>query len=318
MTDQHSPDKETTENTGPEKCGFVVVIGTPNAGKSTLMNAMVGEKVSIVTPKVQTTRMPVRGIVVKDNTQIIFVDTPGIFEPQKPLERAMVKSAWEGQADADTVLFLVDATRQKTNRIDPKTDHILQKLKKLNRARPCILAFNKIDKVKREDLLAMAKMFNDEHDFQKTYMISALKEDGIAELLGDLASEMPEGVWLFPEDQISDMPARMMAAEITREKLFLRLHQELPYALTVETESWEPFDDGSVKIGQVIYILRDNHKGIVLGKGGSNIKNVGEAARIELENILGQRVHLKLHVKVKENWVRDPERYRQIGLDYVS
>ena len=188
------------------KCGFAAVIGTPNAGKSTLINALVGEKISIVTPKVQTTRMPVRGIVARGATQIILVDTPGIFEPQKPLERAMVKSAWEGQADADIVVFLVDATRQKPDQMDRKTGHILNKLKKLNRARPCLLAFNKIDQVKREDLLAMAALFNAEHNFDQTYMISALKEDGIEALMEGLEQYMPEGVWLFPEDQISDMP----------------------------------------------------------------------------------------------------------------
>jgi len=299
-------------------CGFVAVIGPPNAGKSTLINALVGEKVTIVSPKVQTTRTQIRGIVTKENCQIILVDTPGIFEPKRPLERAMVKSAWDGQSDADIVMLILDAASQKEASVNTKTEHILKNLSKYARGKKCILVLNKIDKLARDKLLAISANLNNAYSFEQTYMISALKKDGLESLLSGLELDMPEGVWLFPEDQISDMPSRMLAAEITREKLFLRLHQELPYSLTVQTENWEPFENGSIKIDQVIYIMRDNHKGIVLGKNGSNIKAVGEASRKELEEILGTRVHLKLHVKVKENWITDPEHYRFMGLDYVS
>ena len=295
------------------RCGFVAVLGAPNAGKSTLINTLVGAKVSIVSPKVQTTRSIVRGIALHENSQIVFVDTPGIFAPKKRLERAMVAAAWEGGREADMILLVVDASRRG---LDRDTEAIVETLAGQEEGRPpLLLVLNKVDQVKRERLLALAQDLNARLPFTATFMVSVLKGDGTGAILSDLAARLPEGPWLFPEDDVSDMPVRLLAAEITREKLYHRLHQEIPYALTVETESWEPFADGSVKIGQVIYVAREAHKAIILGKGGQNIKTVGERARTELEDILARRVHLNLFVKVRENWADDPERYALWGLD---
>lgn len=293
------------------RCGFVALVGAPNAGKSTLLNLMVGGKVSIVTPKVQTTRSRIIGIcMAKDHAQIIFLDTPGIFKPKRRLERAMVTAAWSGAHDADLVVLLVDVKR----RFDADTDRIIKGLKA--RKRRAVLALNKIDGVRRETLLPLAAELNETGVFSDSFMISALKGDGVDDLRDFLAKRMPAGPWLYPEDQLSDIPLRLLAAETTREKLFLRLHQELPYALGVETESWEERKDGSLRIDQVIYVLRDSHKPIVLGKGGRQIKAVGQAARQDLEAFLGQRVHLFIHVKVAPKWTDDPARYHDMGLEF--
>lgn len=295
------------------RCGFVSVIGAPNAGKSTLVNQLVGAKVSIVSPKVQTTRTRVMGIVNKGKTQIVFVDTPGIFAPRKRLDRAMVSAAWAGAEEAEVVLLLVDVSRGKIN---AETQSIIEKLKK--RGRQVTLVLNKIDLVAKEKLLHLAAKLNAEGIFKDTYMISALSGDGVTRLLSDIAQKMPEGPWMFDEDQISDMPERLLAAEITREKIFLQLKEELPYAATVETDAWEEFKNGSVKITQTIYVMRDTQKAIVLGKGGRQIKKIGEAARIELEEIFDRRVHVHLFVKVRENWGDDPARYSPWGLDFQA
>lgn len=295
------------------RAGFVALIGEPNAGKSTLLNRMVGTKVSIVTHKVQTTRARIRGIAIAGASQIVFVDTPGIFAPKRRLERAMVAAAWAGIDDADQVVLLHDATR---GAIDPDTRLIIDGLKQ--RGRPALLALNKIDLVKREKLLALAAAFQAEGIFAHIFMISALTGDGIADLRDDLAARLPPGPWLYPEDQISDLPLRLIAAEVTREKLFLRLHQELPYQLTVETEDWQDFENGSARIEQVITVARDSHKAICLGKGGAAIKAVREAAQKELEALLERKVHLFLHVRVREKWLDDPARYRAWGLDFEA
>lgn len=295
------------------RCGFVALVGAPNAGKSTLLNALVGSKISIVTHKVQTTRARIRGIAIAGASQIVFVDTPGIFAPKRRLERAMVAAAWAGIDDADQVVLLHDATR---GAIDPDTRLIIDGLKQ--RGRPALLALNKIDLVKREKLLALAAAFQAEGIFAHIFMISALTGDGIADLRDDLAARLPPGPWLYPEDQISDLPLRLIAAEVTREKLFLRLHQELPYQLTVETEDWQDFENGSARIEQVITVARDSHKAICLGKGGAAIKAVREAAQKELEALLERKVHLFLHVRVREKWLDDPARYRAWGLDFEA
>ena len=295
------------------RCGFVAVIGAPNAGKSTLVNALAGEKVSIVSSKIQTTRMPVRGIVMHEQSQIIFIDTPGIFSPEKRLERAMVASAWQSGQDADVILLVVDVLR---NRIDKETRTIIKKLSEDSGAPPVILALNKIDKISPQALLPLAQELNGLYPFAATFMIAAKNGDGIADLLKELARRVPEGPWMYPEDQVSDLPDRMLAAEITREKLFEILRQELPYALTVETESWSEEEDGSLEIKQVIYIGRESHKPIILGKGGSQIKEIGSASRKELEEIFERRVRLELFVKVKENWTEDSEHYEIWGLDF--
>ena len=292
------------------RCGFVALVGAPNAGKSTLLNLMVGGKVSIVTPKVQTTRTRITGICMAGEAQIVFLDTPGIFKPKRRLERAMVRAAWSGAHDADVVVVLVDARRG----FDPDTGRIVTGLADLGR--PAVLALNKVDLVRRETLLPLAAELRDSGVFSETFMISALKGDGVDDLRSHLAGRMAAGPWLYPEDQLSDIPVRLLAAEITREKLFLRLHQELPYALTVETETWQERDDGGVRIEQTIYLLRDNHKAIVLGKGGSQIKAVGQAAREDLAELLGRPVHLFLHVKVAPKWTDDPSRYRDMGLEF--
>ncbi len=294
----------------PTRCGFAALIGAPNAGKSTLLNRLVGAKVSIVTPKVQTTRTRVLGIALRGPAQVVFVDTPGIFRPRRRLDRAMVAAAWAGAADADLVVLLVDAEKGLTGDVTRIVEGLAAA------GRKAILALNKIDLVKRETLLALADELHANGVFTDVFMISAATGDGVDDLMAALVERLPEGPWLYPEDQLSDMPERSLAAEITREKLFLQLRQELPYALTVETEEWEDKPDGSVRIGQVVYVQRDSQKAIVLGKGGRRIKAVGEAARGELEEMLGCRVHLFLFVKVRENWGDDPERYREWGLDF--
>ncbi len=292
------------------RCGFVALVGAPNAGKSTLLNLLVGSKVSIVTPKVQTTRTRITGICMAGEAQIVFLDTPGIFAPKRRLERAMVSAAWRGAHDADVVVVLVDARRG----LDSDTARIVAGLGE--QKRQAVLALNKVDLVKRETLLPLAAELGDSGVFSETFMISALKGDGVDSLRDHLAGRMLAGPWLYPEDQLSDIPLRLLAAEVTREKLFLRLHQELPYALTVETESWQERDDGGVRIEQTIYLLRSGHKPIVLGKGGSQIKAVGQAAREDLAELLGRPVHLFLHVKVAPKWTDDPSRYRDMGLEF--
>ncbi|MBP2303014.1 GTP-binding protein Era [Azospirillum picis] len=293
------------------RCGFVALVGAPNAGKSTLLNAMIGSKVSIVSPKVQTTRTRVLGITIQGDSQLIFVDTPGIFKPKRRLDRAMVAAAWQGAEDADVIGVLYDVSRRS---IDEDTRSIVARLKE--QGREAILILNKIDLVKRDVLLGIADAFRQEGIFTDIFMVSAFTADGVADLRQFLADRLPDGPWHFPEDQISDMPMRLLAAEITREKLFLQLHQELPYSATVETEVWEEFEDGSVKISQVVFVQRESQKAIVLGRGGQRIKALGSAARSELEGMLERRVHLILFVKVREGWVDDPERYSAWGLDF--
>lgn len=294
------------------RAGFVALIGEPNAGKSTLLNRMVGAKVSIVTHKVQTTRARIRGVAMADRAQIVFVDTPGLFRPRRRLDRAMVAAAWGGASDADIVVLLVEAHRGVTEGVET----ILDGLADVVQGRPVVLAINKIDRVKSEVLLGLAAELNTRFDFAETFMISAEKGYGVEDLRGWLAARLPEGPWLYPEDQIADLPMRMIAAEITREKLTLRLHQELPYQLTVETENWQDRKDGSARIDQVIYVMRDGHKGIVLGNKGETIKAIGQAARAELEEFLGRKVHLFTQVKVRPNWLEDSERYTEMGLDF--
>ncbi|MGI6852880.1 GTPase Era [Mesorhizobium sp. 1B3] len=294
----------------PTRSGFVALIGAPNAGKSTLVNQLVGTKVSIVTHKVQTTRAIVRGIATHDRTQIVFVDTPGIFRPRRRLDKAMVMTAWGGAKDADLVLVLIDAERG----IRGDAETILDNLAGM--AQPKILVLNKVDRVKPETLLKLTADANARAGFERTFMISALTGSGCADLLDFLATRLPEGPWYYPEDQISDLPMRQLAAEITREKLYLRLHQELPYSSHVETEKWEEKKDGSVRIEQVIYVERDSQKKILLGHKGETIRAIGEAARKEIAEILEQKVHLFLFVKVRENWGDDPERYREMGLEF--
>ena len=293
-----------------KRAGFVAIVGAPNVGKSTLLNRLVGSKVSIVSPKVQTTRTRVLGICIEGPAQIIFIDTPGIFQPRRRLDRAMVAAAWSGTAAADDVLLLVDASRG----LDRNTAAIVKKLKRAKRK--VILAINKVDLVNKPNLLALAAELNETGAFTDTFMISAETGDGVADLMAFLAGRVAAGPWLFPEDQISDMPDRLTAAEITREQLYLQLHKELPYAAAVETESWKDQDDGSLRIEQVVYVERGSQKAIVLGKKGSRVKSIGEAARKELEEIFERRVHLFLFVKVRGNWGDDPERYRDLGLDF--
>ncbi|MEM7170619.1 MAG: GTPase Era [Pseudomonadota bacterium] len=293
------------------RCGFVALLGPPNSGKSTLMNRLVGNKVSIVTHKVQTTRNRVRGIMTKGPCQIIFVDTPGIFDPSKRLERAMVAAAWSGAEEADQLVVLFDAQKA---RISGDMELIVEGLR--SSKRKAILVLNKIDQVSRPKLLEMTTALSAQGMFSEIFMISALTGDGVEDLAKHLSATMPPGPWHYPEDQISDQPLRTLAAEVTREKLFLNLHQELPYSLTVETEQWEEFDDGSVRIQQVIFVAREQHKGICLGKGGARIKAVRAAAQKELEAFLGQTVHLFLFVKVRGKWQDDREHYETWGLDY--
>ena len=296
---------------GATRCGYVAILGAPNAGKSTLLNRLVGTKVSIVSPKVQTTRSRVLGIAMAAPAQVIFVDTPGIFAPKRRLERAMVHAAWSGAADADLVVLVVDAARKT---IGEDAHGIVAGLKKSGRK--AILALNKVDLVKREKLLGLAAELDATGIFTDIFMISAETGDGVDDLMTALVARLPVGPWLFPEDQVSDVPMRLLAAEVTREHLFRQLHDELPYSIAVESESWEEFKNGSAKITQVVYIQRDSQKAIVLGHGGKRIKAGREAAQAELEQMLERKIHLFLHVKVREGWTEDRERYRDLGLDY--
>jgi len=299
-----------------QRCGFCAIIGAPNAGKSTLVNALVGTKVAIVSPKVQTTRMPVRGIAMAGETQIIFVDTPGIFRPRRRLDRAMVTSAWAGAEEADAVLLIVDATDLADKSPAARdTAAILEGLKD-RKGKKTALVLNKIDGMKRTDLLPWIEKFHAEGVFEDVFLVSALKGEAVADVAAWVAARMPEGPWLYPEDQAADIPSRLLAAEVTREKIYLRLHDELPYASTVETEKWEERKDGSVRIDQVIYVQRDGQKAIVLGKGGATVKKIGELARTELEDLFGRRVHLFLFVKVREDWAENSEHYKEIGLEF--
>ncbi|HEV8389737.1 MAG TPA: GTPase Era [Dongiaceae bacterium] len=302
-----------TDTDAPTRCGFVALIGAPNAGKSTLLNRLIGAKVSIVSPKVQTTRRRVIGVAMRGPAQAVFVDTPGIFAPKRRLDRAMVAAAWSGAGDADRVVLLVDATKKK---IDGDTRAIIEGLKK--NGRKAICAINKVDAVKRETLLALTAELSALFAFEQIFMISAETGDGVEDLMSEVVAHLPEGPHHFPDDQLTDLPVRLLAAEVTREHLFRQLHEEVPYALTVETEAWEEFKDGSAKVSQVVYVARDNQKAIVLGKGGSRIKQVREAAQRELEEMLERKIHLFLFVKVRENWQEDPERYREMGLDFES
>jgi GTP-binding protein Era len=292
------------------RCGFVALIGAPNAGKSTLVNQMVGSKVAIVTHKVQTTRARLRGIAVDGATQLVLVDTPGIFAPKRTLDKAMVEAAWSGAAEADAIVLLIDAEFG----LSEDAEVILQGLEANGQS--AVLAINKIDSVRRESLLELTRSLNERFAFADTFMISALKGDGVGDLMHHLAAQMPPGPWLYPEDQMADVPLRHMAAEVTREKLFLRLHEELPYASTVETDVWKELRNNSVRIEQTIFVQRDSQKKIVLGKNGQTIKAIGSASREELQEMLGMKVHLFLFVKVRERWSSDPERYRVMGLDF--
>ena len=294
----------------PTRCGFIAILGAPNAGKSTLLNQFVGLKVSIVSPKVQTTRARILGICQRGDTQLIFIDTPGIFVPRRRLDRAMVAAAWGGAGDADHIILVVDVVRG----IDSNTSAIVQRLKEKGGRADLIL--NKIDLVDKPKLLVLANELNETGLFDKIFMVSAERGDGVTDILDHLTTKMKNGPWLFPKDQVSNMPERILAAEVTREKLFLQLHKELPYAATVETESWREQADGSTRIEQIIYVQQDSQKAIVLGKKGNRIKSIGGDARLDLEEMLGHRVHLFLFVKVREKWDDDPDRYRDLGLDF--
>ncbi len=296
----------------PEKrAGFVALVGAPNAGKSTLLNALIGEKIAIVTHKVQTTRTRISGISIKGQTQIIFVDTPGIFKsPKRRLERAMVDAAWKGVSDTDMTALLVDAQAG----INPQVRHIITGLK--GQGIKAVLVLNKVDKAPRTSLLELSRELNALGAFDKTFMISALKGDGVEDLHTYLAAKMSKGPWLYPEDQISDVSLRFLASEITREKIFLNLHQELPYALAVETTAWQERKDGSVRIEQNILCARDNHKAMVIGKKGTMLKKIGETARHEMAAVFGRKVHLFLHAKVAQDWYNKPDHYREIGLEF--
>jgi GTP-binding protein Era len=294
------------ENT---RCGFACILGLPNAGKSTLVNALVGAKVSIVSRKSQTTRSRILGIVMQGDTQIVLIDTPGIFTAEKVMEKAMVQAAWSALEGADVIIHLVDATdKNALTRNAVITE-------KLSRGQPCLLVLNKTDRVNKPELFALTQSLNEHFPYTATFMISALTKDGINDVLNDVAQRLPAGPWHYDPEQTTDMPMRLMAAEITREKIFDQLHQELPYAAFVETENWENFNDGSVKIDQIVYVQRDGQKAILLGKGGSKIKDIGTAARRELERLMDCRVHLKIFVKVKEDWPEREEYLRLMGLE---
>ncbi|SLN77062.1 GTPase Era [Oceanibacterium hippocampi] len=308
MTEPTGPEAEGTAET--TRAGFIALIGATNAGKSTLLNTLVGSKIAIVSPKVQTTRTRITGIAMAGPAQLVFVDTPGIFQPRRRLDRAMVEAAWSGAADADMVVLLVDSKRGLTGDVR----EIVRRLE--GDKRPLVLALNKVDSVKRVTLLDLAQQLSEMLPFEAVFMISALTGDGVEDLKAHLAARLPAGPWLFPEDQLATASLRQLAAEITREQLYTQLHEELPYATTVETESWKDAAKGAVRIEQVIYVARETQKAIVLGKGGSMIKKIGAAARAELETILDGRVHLFLFVKVRPRWEDDPERYREMGLDY--
>jgi GTP-binding protein Era len=301
---------EEAANPVGTSCGYVALIGAPNAGKSTLLNRLVGQKLAIVTPKVQTTRSRLLGIATEDRTQLIFVDTPGIFAPRRRLDRAMVAAAWAGVSDADVSVLLVDAARG----LDGDTRAIVERLK--TAGRPAILALNKVDLVRREVLLGQADELTKLGNFDRVFMISGLNGDGVDDLNRHLAAIVPEGPFLFPPDQLSDAQERFLAAEVTREQVFLQLHDELPYSATVETESWQERPDGSVRVEQVIYVRRVSQRAIVLGEGGRRIKTIGARARAELSAMLDRKVHLFLFVKVRENWLDDPERFRAMGIDF--
>ena len=302
----------TGKKSGSSRCGFTALIGAPNAGKSTLINTLLGTKVSIVTPKAQTTRSRIFGVLTSDNAQLVFVDTPGIFAPKRRLERAMVNAAWNGAFDADIIVLLIDVT----SGVRPDTQKIIHKLVETKRTAVCVL--NKIDKIKRPTLLKMVEVLKSQNLFTDFFMISALNGDGITDLKKFLISQLPNGPWHFPEDQLSDMNERLFAAEITREKLFLNLHEELPYSLTVETIGWEGFENGAVRIEQVLYVDKTSHKGITLGKAGTRIKLIRSLAQEELQDLLGRDVHLFLFVKVRAKWWEDPQLYREWGLDFGS
>ncbi|RJE80435.1 GTPase Era [Paracoccus sp. JM45] len=304
--------EDTTPETPPTRAGFIALIGEPNAGKSTLLNQMVGAKVAIVTHKVQTTRARIRGIAMDNQSQLVFVDTPGIFRPKRRLDRSMVAAAWGGASDGDIVLLLIEAHRGMTEGVES----IMEQLGQIAQHTPVALVINKIDRVKAEALLALSAEMNEKFPFVQTFMISAERGHGCPGLRRWLAETLPVSPWLYPEDQIADLPMRMIAAEITREKLTLRMHEEIPYQLTVETEAWEEKDDGSARVEQVIYVARQGHKGIVLGKGGETIKAIGQAARVELEEFMGRRCHLFLQVRVRENWQDEAERFDEMGLSF--
>ncbi len=307
MAETEKPEDATVS---ARRCGFVALIGAPNAGKSTLLNALVGAKISIVTPKVQTTRALIRGIAIEGASQLIFVDTPGIFAPRRRLDRAMVGSAWGSTHDADLVALLIDSNKG----VREDEEAILRGLADIRA--PKVLVLNKVDLVAKAKLLALTQTLNERVTFAATFMVSALTGDGLAGLKSFLAAHVPEGPWLYPEDQISDAPLRQLAAEITREKLFLRLHQELPYHATVETDIWKELRGGAVRIEQTIYVERESQRKIVLGKGGQAIKAIGAAARADIAAAIEHPVHLFLFVKVREGWSDDPERYREMGLEF--
>ncbi len=300
---------DTAAAAGPKRCGFCAIIGAPNAGKSTLVNQLTGSKVSIVSHKVQTTRARIRAIAIEGNAQIVLVDTPGIFKPKRTLDRAMVQNAWGGAGDADAVILLIDGRPGLTD----EAKAIIAQLESTKTK--ALLVINKIDLMSRERLLEVAAEFNTAYPFEQTFMVSALTGSGAKDLLKAIATKMPESPWLYPEDQVADVQLRFMAAEMTREKIYERLHEELPYASTVETEGWEERKDGSVKIDQVIYVQRDSQKAIVLGKGGQTVKLINQLARAEMEKYFERKVHLFLFVKVRENWAEDKERLRNMGLD---
>ncbi len=298
------------------RCGFVAILGAPNAGKSTLVNQLVGAKVSIVSRKVQTTRMRVRGVVIEGQSQLVLVDTPGIFEPKRRLDRAMVNAAWAGAADADLVCLIVDAAElinEPEGFAAKDTTRIIEGLNKAKR--PATLLLNKIDGMRRDTLLPLVELLRGQATFDRVFLLSALTGDGTKELMAYLAAEVPLGPWAYPADQAADIPLRLLASEITRERIYDRLHQELPYSTTVITEQWKQSKDGSARIEQTIFVERDGQKAIVLGKGGATIKLLGSTARAEMETLFGHKVHLFLHVKVRENWADDPMHYREMGLD---
>ncbi len=300
------------DNDPARKCGIIALIGAPNAGKSTLLNALVGQKIAIVTHKVQTTRTRLTGIALSGDSQLIFVDTPGIFTPKRRLDRAMVAAAWEGAQDADLVVLLIDAKKG----VREDEERIIAGFK--DSGRKIIVALNKVDTVKREQLLGLAQAIDETGVASDIFMISALGGDGVMDLKAFLADKLPHGPWLYPEDQITDITSRVLVSEITREKVFIRLHQELPYGITVETEKWEERDDGSVAISQVIHVSRSGHKGIVIGKGGQTLKAIGESARADIETLLDRRAHLFLFVRVTERWTEDRDHYLAMGLNYVD
>lgn len=302
---------ETNKQDTEQRSVFVAIIGPPNVGKSTLVNDLVGSKVSIVSSKVQTTRSRILGITIKDQSQIVLIDTPGIFLPKRTFDKAMVSAAWDGAFEADFIFLMVDASRKD----DARLNHIIKELKQKKPEQPVILLINKIDKIRPQELLAFSQQLNEQYSFHATFMISALKSNGTEDLKTYLAKEAPVSPWMYPEDQISDMPLRLLAAEITREQIYHQLHKEIPYAVSIETESWEEFDNGSIRIAQIIYVQRDSQKAILLGKRGAQIKKIGERARLELEKELEQKIHLNLFVKVQKNWDEDPEHYSDWGLE---